>query len=447
MTNNQPITIGPHTFIDIKKGGINGVPAKVDTGADSSSVWASNISDKKGRLSFTLFDKGSKYYNGQIITTSDYKITTIRNSFGHTEIRYRVKLPVAIEGRTIRATFTLADRSQNRYPILVGRRTLQGKFVVDVSRPRRTKSNALSHVLVLGSAPTEELAAFLQDVSKDIKTSKTKFVIRSYKDLVFQINEAGVKVFESKSGKDIGSFDLVYFKSHKRSYVQAISLASYLKYANVSYFDQELLSHVSYDKLSEYIRLAINGLSVPATLCANKDYLIKNHGLLSDKTGWPLVCKEVSSDRGKKNFLVHNAKELKAVLAKAKDEDLYVLQQFIANDGYLRAYLMGSEVQLAVFRGQHSNKNPLKQHLNNPSGSINARLVEVDKLDSSVKNMAVLATKVMNRQVAGVDLIQDKVTKQWYVLEVNSAPQLRSGSFIDEKRKAFAKFIDNELNR
>jgi D-alanine-D-alanine ligase-like ATP-grasp enzyme len=53
----------------------------------------------------------------------------------------------------------------------------------------------------------------------------------------------------------------------------------------------------------------------------------------------------------------------------------------------------------------------------------------------------------MGRQVAGVDLVQDKLSGTWYILEVNNAPQLRSGSFVDEKAAMIAKFFDKELKR
>ena len=52
--------IGTNAYI-----GIMGIkaPAKIDTGADSTSVWASNIKmSKDGVLSFTLFDKSSPFY-------------------------------------------------------------------------------------------------------------------------------------------------------------------------------------------------------------------------------------------------------------------------------------------------------------------------------------------------------------------------------------------------
>jgi len=111
------------------------VPAKVDTGADSSSVWASHIQvGADNVLRFNLFDKGSQYYTGEVIERSNYSVAIVRSASGHEQIRYRVLLILRINGRRVRAVFNLSDRSKNVFPVLVGRRTLQGKFVVDVLR-------------------------------------------------------------------------------------------------------------------------------------------------------------------------------------------------------------------------------------------------------------------------------------------------------------------------
>jgi len=37
--------------------------------------------------------------------------------------------------------FTLADRSKNNFPVLIGRKTLKGKFLVDVSKMSVEKSS------------------------------------------------------------------------------------------------------------------------------------------------------------------------------------------------------------------------------------------------------------------------------------------------------------------
>jgi len=110
------------------------VPAKIDTGADSCSVWASNIKMTDNKLSFVLFDKKSKYYKGVSFTTNKFKTIHIRNSFGHVQERYKVKLLVSLGDQSISVDFTLADRSNNKYPALIGRNLLNNRYKVDVAK-------------------------------------------------------------------------------------------------------------------------------------------------------------------------------------------------------------------------------------------------------------------------------------------------------------------------
>lgn len=126
--------IGRNFMIDII-GHAKDVPAKVDTGADSSALWASDISvEEDGMLRFTLFDKQSKYYTGEVIKRRVFRVAVVRSSSGHEQIRYKTDIPVRIGKRIVRVTFYLADRSQNNFPVLLGRRTLNKKFLVDVSQ-------------------------------------------------------------------------------------------------------------------------------------------------------------------------------------------------------------------------------------------------------------------------------------------------------------------------
>lgn len=137
IMNKKELTVtGRNASVDFV-GHVKHVPAKVDTGADSSSVWASNIHvDEKGVLRFVLFDVGSKWYTGEVIEREHYKVAMVRSASGHEQIRYRVEFIMRVEGRRIRAIFNLSDRSRNKFPVLIGRRSLSGKFVVDVSKAR-----------------------------------------------------------------------------------------------------------------------------------------------------------------------------------------------------------------------------------------------------------------------------------------------------------------------
>ena len=127
----------------IEIAGIKDVPAKIDTGADSSSVWASRIQvSKDGILSFCLFDEKSPYFTGKEIKRRDFRVVMVRNSSGHEQIRYRTKLLLTLKGRKIKAMVTLSDRSNNNYPVLIGKRTISGRFLVDVSKncPKSTRN-------------------------------------------------------------------------------------------------------------------------------------------------------------------------------------------------------------------------------------------------------------------------------------------------------------------
>ncbi len=125
--------IGVTEYVDIA--GVKNVPAKIDTGADTSSVWASDINMKKdGTLEFSLFGPKSPYYTGEKLQATDYRAKVVRSSHGDTQVRYRVKLPVVIGDKSFETTFTLANRSRNRFPILIGRHTLEGIFLVNVAK-------------------------------------------------------------------------------------------------------------------------------------------------------------------------------------------------------------------------------------------------------------------------------------------------------------------------
>ena len=131
--------IGSTEYVDI--GDYKNIPAKIDTGADSSSIWASHIEvDQAGVLHFQLFDATSPFYTGETLHRTDFTAIVVRNSSGHEQIRYRTHLSLKIAGHKIRASFNLSDRSRNNFPILIGRRTIASKFVVDVSQRNTPKS-------------------------------------------------------------------------------------------------------------------------------------------------------------------------------------------------------------------------------------------------------------------------------------------------------------------
>ncbi len=132
--DNSRTVIGSNEYIDFRRQNVLKVPAKIDTGADSSAVWASDIKLIEGKVVFKLFGSSSKFYTGKTIVSSSFRTSLIKNTSGVKERRFKVRLSVRIKDRNIRTWFTLADRSDMIYPVLLGRRTLHKKFIVDVSQ-------------------------------------------------------------------------------------------------------------------------------------------------------------------------------------------------------------------------------------------------------------------------------------------------------------------------
>lgn len=146
-TNDKTI-IGRTAFIEFAGNSAHQVPAKIDSGADTSSVWASHIHETDKGLQFQLFDTGSEFYTAEVITLpkGSYRVAQIASSFGHKQARYVVSLEVTVLDRKLRAEFSLANRSTKNYPILLGCSLLANDFLVDVTEagPALIKSEILN---------------------------------------------------------------------------------------------------------------------------------------------------------------------------------------------------------------------------------------------------------------------------------------------------------------
>lgn len=127
------LVIGRAERVDFPSAGVFNVPAKIDTGAYRTSVWASDIREEDGLLKFKLMGPESEFYSGHDCHVAKYEIVDVENSFGQKEKRYSIMFTVKVGHKTIRTNITLADRSKKTYPVLIGRKFLRGRYLVDVS--------------------------------------------------------------------------------------------------------------------------------------------------------------------------------------------------------------------------------------------------------------------------------------------------------------------------
>ncbi len=62
-----------------------------------------------------------------------YKIKKVKSSNGKVEKRIFIKTAIELFGKKYKAELSLTDRADMKYPMLIGRKYLQGHFLVDVS--------------------------------------------------------------------------------------------------------------------------------------------------------------------------------------------------------------------------------------------------------------------------------------------------------------------------
>ncbi len=131
----QPQIIGRVEPVGFPGQQLDAVYARIDTGAHTSSIWVSVAElTNDAQLRVVFFGAGSPHYTGRAHYFTDFDTTAVASSNGQVQERFKIRLSIKIGGRRIRARFTLADRSEQVYPVLIGRNVLRGKFIVDVTR-------------------------------------------------------------------------------------------------------------------------------------------------------------------------------------------------------------------------------------------------------------------------------------------------------------------------
>ncbi|MFY9307998.1 MAG: RimK/LysX family protein [Bacteroidia bacterium] len=130
----EKLTIGRREKVDFPELGLFGITAKIDTGAYTTALHCEKINEANGVLYFTPLGLSHAEYKGEEQKFTSYTQKDIKNSFGETEKRYIIKTVVKIGRKRIKAIISLTDRGKMRYPVLIGRKLLKNRFVVDVSQ-------------------------------------------------------------------------------------------------------------------------------------------------------------------------------------------------------------------------------------------------------------------------------------------------------------------------
>ncbi len=130
--------IGRRELVSFPELGLMSIEAKIDTGAYTSSLHCKEVSlfVKNGteHVSFLLLDSEHPLFENKLIEWPVHKIKQVKNSFGQVEERIVIRTRIDFFDLIYEIEISLADRSLMDYPVLLGRKALRKKFIVDVSK-------------------------------------------------------------------------------------------------------------------------------------------------------------------------------------------------------------------------------------------------------------------------------------------------------------------------
>jgi hypothetical protein len=135
----SPLLIGWKEYVDFVDWRLRRVKAKIDTGARTSALDVLSYElreepngDKTATLRLAL-DRRHPERVTEIVTPV-LRMVVVSNSSGMREQRPLVETTLRLGAVTKRVRLTIANRSGMRFGLILGRKALEGDFVVDVAK-------------------------------------------------------------------------------------------------------------------------------------------------------------------------------------------------------------------------------------------------------------------------------------------------------------------------
>jgi hypothetical protein len=139
MEPTPPLTIGWKEYIDLPDWDLRHVKVKIDTGARTAALGATGLvlsTDPEGQSWAELLLRLFRRHPEQVTTVRVPVLgqTRVRNTGGCYELRPLIETTFRIGPVVKRVRLTVADRSRMLFPIILGRKILEGDFLIDPGR-------------------------------------------------------------------------------------------------------------------------------------------------------------------------------------------------------------------------------------------------------------------------------------------------------------------------
>lgn len=419
---------------------IPAINVRVDSGAKTSALHALNIAPfKKGTEKWVRYEVFPMQSNPSISIHCESKVIStryIKSSTGVSEKRFVIATDITLGGVTWEIEVTLADRDSMGFRMLLGRQAMNSRLIIDPSMQQCLSDytdeeidnfykvdGPLEGGLKIGVlASNPELYSNKRIMEAGRQRGHQMFFLNAQQ--CYMKMDADTPEIHYRGGKIINDLDAIIPRIKPSMTFYGCALIR--QFDSIGTYIQNHASSISQsrDKLFSSQLFSKHGIQIPTTGFANSPLETKE--LIEMVNGAPLIIKLLESTQGKGVVLAETNKAAESVINAFKSLKTNILvQEFIkeANGKDLRCFVIDGKVVASIERVAMKGEFRANIH---QGGTANVVRITPDE-----KKLAIKAAKVLNLEVAGVDLIRSN--KGPLLLEVNSSPGLEGIEKATEK--------------
>jgi len=423
--------VGSEEWCGLTDLGIPAIKARVDSGAKTSSIHASNIqSFKRDNATWVSFDVYPLQNNRSITKRVEAKVLDrrmIKSSNGESNKRYVIQTSLSIGGKQWPIELSLANRDTMGFRMLLGREAMNGRLLVDPEQH-----------CALGEIPETELQEFYGKT--DAPASGLKIgVLASNPELYSnrRIMQAGTQAGHEmiflnirqcymkldaetpevhyRGGIILNDLDAVIPRIRPSMTFYGCAIVRQFESIGVTILNGASAISQSRDKLYCLQRLLKSGIDIPISGFASSVY--DTDELIEMVGGAPLIVKLLEGTQGRGVVLAETDKAAESVInAFAAVGANLLVQEFIkeARGSDLRCFVIDGKVVAAMERQAAPGEFRANLHRGGTANLV--------KLTPEEKKLAIKSAATLGLKVAGVDVIRS--AKGPLLLELNSSPGL-----------------------
>lgn len=428
MSTKKQIEIGWEEWIALPELNLPAIRAKVDTGAQTSSLHAFMVEkfDDEGveKVRFGIHPIPERPEIEVYCVAHLIDERSITSSNGVTELRYVIRTIAKFGDRAWPIEITLTNREGMNYRMLIGRSAMQGRLVVvpegscllgnlspDLYESHHTtrRERSLS-ICILSKEPTNystsRIASAAEGRGHHVEIINTT---KCYVDI--NPNKQSIRY----QGKVLGNFDVIIPRIGASITFYGLAILRQFESLGVYCLNSSTPISNSRDKLLAHQLLSRGKIPMPTTAFGNSPGDTKD--MIEIVGGAPLIIKLLQGSQGESVVLAETKKAAQAVIQTFRTlRANFIVQEFIKESvgRDIRCLVLGNKVIGAMERRSEEGDFRSNIHQGGKGYPI--------KITSEERKIVIKAARILGLKFAGVDLLRSNHGPK--VIEVNSSPGL-----------------------